>query len=761
MAHKTLSFLAACSLQLVALTSHGQSRSDIVLVGDGRSTYTIVVPSNADSIDLKAATELQSYLKAISGATLDIKDDRSEMSDKEIIIGNNRHLATLKTKVDFPFLGEDGFHIQTSGDYLIIAGGHRKGTLYAVYTFLDKYLGIRKYTPEIMYIPKRKTITLGKIKDIEIPVFSSRYMSFGFTSNQDYADWHKFHSEADRRRDWGMWVHTFDDLIPEDPYFTSHPEYFSEMGGRRVKNSQLCLSNPDVYRELMLNLDRKIMDKPEAKYWSVSQNDNYNSCRCEECRALSNDLGGESALMIYFVNKVAKEYPDKEISTLAYQYTRLAPGIVKPEPNVNIMLCSIECNRSKPLASDPSSTSFIRDVKAWNDLTDNILLWDYVVQFRNYISPFPNLRVLQPNLKYFADQRIPMMFQQGSGKSACEFYELRQYLIAKLLWDPYADADEIISDFVYGYYGSAAGYYILEYIGMMHDALERSADNLVIYGNPYMAFDSYLSPELIAQYNVLFDQAEDAAAREDSVFLSRVKTARLPLKFAILDISLKNPNPDFSYFRQVGDSWEVKSEMLELLNNFVEETKRAGIERIEEHGTSPDDYSDRVRMFVQKSMNNTLAMNVPVSMAIEPSKKYSQGNAAILTDGLVGILDYNYNWLGFEGTDMSATIDIGEVKSLENIEISFLQQISSWIFIPEKVTISLSSDGSAFEAIETIPAMMPEDRPGPEKEIFKIDLIDKEARYIKVEALSRKTCPAWHIGAGQPCWIFADEIIVR
>ncbi len=118
-------------------------------------------------------------------------------------------------------------------------------------------------------------------------------------------------------------------------------------------------------------------------------------------------------------------FPDKIISTLAYQYTRSAPKNVKPLPNVNIMLCSIECNRSMPIAKDPSSASFVKDIKDWTKLTGNILIWDYVVQFRNYISPFPNLRVLQPNLEFFADNGCRLMFQQGSGAALSEFVELR------------------------------------------------------------------------------------------------------------------------------------------------------------------------------------------------------------------------------------------------------------------------------------------------------------------------------------------------
>jgi hypothetical protein len=97
--------------------------------------------------------------------------------------------------------------------------------------------------------------------------------------------------------------------------------------------------------------------------------------------------------MIKFVNAVAKHFPDKIISTLAYQYTRKAPTHIKPLSNVNIMLCTIECDRSKPLTADTSKGSFVDDLKSWSALTHNILVWDYVINFHHYLMPFPNWQV--------------------------------------------------------------------------------------------------------------------------------------------------------------------------------------------------------------------------------------------------------------------------------------------------------------------------------------------------------------------------------
>ena len=316
-----------------------------------------------------------------------------------------------------------------------------------------------------------------------------------------YAAWHKLNT----RDDWGLFVHTFRTLVPPEKYFDEHPEYFSLLKGNRTPDCQLCLTNPDVFRIVVEELRARMRENPEARFWSVSQNDTYCPCECAACAAIDSAEGSPAGSILSFVNRVADEFPDKIISTLAYQYSRAAPKHIKPRPNVNIMLCSIECNRSRPIADDPASASFVKDVEDWSALTHNILLWDYVIQFRNLVSPFPNLRVLQPNIRFFVENGITSVFEQGLSELHGEFAELRAYLIAKLLWNPYADADSLMDDFLRGYYGGAAPQ-IRRYIDTMHDALAASGEELSIYGYPWPSRNGYLSPVMMHAYDSLFDR---------------------------------------------------------------------------------------------------------------------------------------------------------------------------------------------------------------------------------------------------------------
>ncbi|MCK7541625.1 MAG: DUF4838 domain-containing protein [Marinilabiliales bacterium] len=295
--------------------------------------------------------------------------------------------------------------------------------------------------------------------------------------------------------EWGMFVHTFQTLMPPSDYFGEHPEYYSLVNGRRIQDGQLCLSNPEVIRILAENLGERMREAPDKVYWSVSQNDCINYCECDGCRRLYEKYGNISGAYIEMSNKIAARFPDKQISTLAYQFTRQAPVNIVPAPNVNVMFCSIECNRSMPLGDDPRSAGFVKDLSDWSALTKNIFMWDYVVQFRTYLCPFPNFHTIQPNIQLFHSHGIPMMFQQGSGRSWSDLAELKQYYISKLLWDPDLDGDSLISRFINTYYGAAAPY-IREYFDLSHASLNSVAEqqNLDIYGLPSYYFSSFLSP---------------------------------------------------------------------------------------------------------------------------------------------------------------------------------------------------------------------------------------------------------------------------
>jgi hypothetical protein len=733
----------------------------LALAVNGRTDYRIVLAADATPDEARAADWLRSAIEAMSGAALPVVRDDAEPTEKEIIIGRGRRAGSLTPLVDVctEGLGADGFVIKTSGPRLVIAGGGDPGTLRGVAAFLEDPLGCRKFSKDVMLRPKRPRIEVPPLDRREIPAFAYREVLMPDAADDDYADWHGIHNRREREREWGLWVHTFRTLVPAEKYFRDHPEYFTEQNGVRVPDAQICLTNPDVFKLVVEGLRERMADKPDVRTWSVSQNDTFSPCQCPECRAMDAKYGGPSGTILQFVNRVAREFPDKTISTLAYQYSRQPPTGIRPEKNVNIMLCTIECNRSRPIVSDPESAAFVRDIQGWRRLTDNIILWDYVVQFRNYLDPFPNLRVLRPNLRFFRDNGVRLMFEQGSSASRGEFHELRTYLIAKLLWNPEADVDALTADFLEGYYGPAAPC-IGEYIRLLHDSLDSSGGDLGIYGFPWDGIKTYLKPTLLSRYEKLFARAERAAARRPE-YHERVEFARLPLDFAVLEVSKRNPTRDLSIFRRSDGRIAVNPAMVRRLDDFVAAANAAGATHLDEMRTTPESYREEMERFFSDGMRTHKGFGRPVRLSSAPSPKYPVGGAAALTDGLRGTTDYHCNWLGFEGEEMEAVVDLGRPETARTFSVRFLQDINAWIWLPHAVEFSASSDGTAFRPVGLVFPRTDVTAKGVIIEEFRYPVEPLSLRYLKVRTKSFLRCPDWHKGAGGKAWIFADEIVIE
>ena len=740
----------------------GKLSAQKMLFFRAKSDFSIVIPNRATDLEILSANELQKYIKRCSGAELPIITEK-QYSEKQaaIFVGKTDYAQVQSAAISQ--LKNDGFFIYSDSNNLIIYGKEKKGTLYGVYDFLETFLGFRLYTPDNLYVTDKAFFHLPDTLIIRNPSFRYREVLYYYPNqSQLYADWHKLHNRNDLAQDWGMFVHTFRHLIPVEKYFEEHPEWFSEINGRRIKDGQLCLSNPDVLEELCRNLAMEMEKKPEATYWSVSNNDNMNNCQCAQCHRLDSLYGAPSGTLLYFINQVAARFPDKQISTLAYQYTRKAPERwIVPEPNVNIMFCSIECGRQESIATAIDEEEFRSDMYGWKRLTDNLFVWDYIVQFRNMLNPFPNLHVLQPNLQYFRDNKVEMMFEQGTGaQNKTAWMEIRTYLTAKLLWNVDADVDSIFAEFCQGYYGAASPY-ISEFYREMHQSLIASKKGLEIYGYPIDGKEGYLSPTQIGKYQKLIAQAY-AVAGCDSTLVDKIRYLELSLDFAVLELAMSNISPELSFFIYKNGEKCVSQEMMTKAENFVADCHRFGINNLEEMGYTPEKFFANIKNFIAKSTLPNLAQNRKVTLKTQFSPTYDAGGAQSLTDGIVGTLDYHFNWLGFEGKHLDAIVDLESEKVINQISIDFFFYPLSWIYAPEKVIFYISRNGKRWKKVSERQYENPQILAKANIVNFSSEeLTNKKARYIRVKATSPLVNPEWHRGYGLPCWIFTDEIIVR
>lgn len=519
-----------------------QAPGEAVLAQDGASDWVIVVAEDAQAAERTAAAELQEHLQAVTGAAFPVQPTAAPDA-KAIVVGPSPLLAEAHPDVDLGALGRDGIVLKSNDTRVYLAGGRPRGTLYAVYTFLEEVVGCRWWSSTERYVPEKRTLAVPALDKVYVPHLIYREAFYRDAFDGVFAARSKCNGHFVRvAEEYGGhynilgWCHTFFQILPPERYFAEHPDWYSEIDGeRRGERTQLCLTNEAMRAEFVKNALEWIRRNPEAGMISISQNDWHGNCQCAKCRALDEAAGSPSGSLLHFVNAVAaeieKEYPEFLISTLAYQYTRKAPTGVTPRHNVIIRLCSIECSYSQPLATGDQNVEFKRDMEAWSAIAPRLFVWDYVTNFRDYIMPHPNLRVLAPNIRFFVANKTVGLFEQGdSSCSISDFPELRAWVLAHLMWEPERDADALIDAFLQGYYGPAAEP-LRAYIDLIHDAAERSG----VYLRCYMAHTSEWFPvEDVIRAVQLFDEAEKRA-KDDPVLATRVARARMPLDNVFLN----------------------------------------------------------------------------------------------------------------------------------------------------------------------------------------------------------------------------------
>ena len=169
--------------RIPGLSAATTPRQPLTLVKGGESTYSICISQAASPSEKHAAEELQRFLQEISGARLPVVTDADKPGGSLVLVGNSTLVEPFVSKIEK--LGPEGFVLRTAGDRVLIVGGRERGTLYGVYTFLEK-LGCRWFTRDVSVIPKKSTLFVEPLDEIEKPAFEYREPYFTEACDKDW-----------------------------------------------------------------------------------------------------------------------------------------------------------------------------------------------------------------------------------------------------------------------------------------------------------------------------------------------------------------------------------------------------------------------------------------------------------------------------------------------------------------------------------------------------------------------------------------------
>ena len=483
-----------------------QVRADLALSTRGGSSLPLVLAKNPAPSLAFAAKEWNRYLERLTGGKAALlnkvpaKGGCVELVMEPLVPGD-----------------DDSFTLVSDDRKLTIRGGTR-GILYGVYEVLETYGGVGWYSRFYTHVPRLERLAVpSDLNRREVPAFDVRWPGWGVPRMRDghlavHLRYNGTGVAGDRPQFGGVryrfgkgWSgHTFNRLCSAEKYGKDHPEYFSEIRGRRrLTQTQLCTTNPDVREIACSNLFAAIRSDPTADVWGIGQNDYYFFCECPKCAAIDAREESNCGAVLEFVNfladRVAKEFPGKLLKFSAYQFTRKPPKYLRPASNVVISLCAIECDFSRPFGQPDgvkANLEFERDFDRWSKISSHFSIYDYTTNYRYYMHPFPNLETIAGNIRYYRDHGVKILYCEGGNEQA-DLSELKTWLIAKLAWNPDRDFNGLLEEFCRGYYGKAAPN-VLDYIRSARACITANPGPMSIFEalRPKVYTDAFLDRQM-------------------------------------------------------------------------------------------------------------------------------------------------------------------------------------------------------------------------------------------------------------------------
>lgn len=570
-------------------------KGGVTLLENGEVKATVVYSDGASESLIAAADFMAATLERMSGSNgvrTAVKDGGE--SGFSIYVGR----AANSAAIDLSDVKDDGYRLEIKPEGIYIVGKTDDATRNGIYDFLETHLECMYVSPENTYVPIFPTVKLALEEKTVNPTITWRKV-YQYESVQN--GWYERlkmngtivkegENSIELYNEWGTWCHSSFEFVPPEKYFDEHPEYYAKFLGKRRYQfnvlgrtfpTHLCYTNEEVYQIAEAELVKRIEANPEVKFWDFSIMDTYfATCRCKECKKFNKEAGSEMGTLLAFLNRLADairdDYPDVYLSTLAYQRVKNPPKNMKCAPNLCINVCAFPGTQSYPYSTEggiKASREFAERVVEWGKICDNILVWDYVVNFTHLKLPFPNFEFQKENLEFYLENNIRFVFHQGSREPMDENAEMRTYLLSRQLWDKDVDLLALAKKYVAVVYGDAAGL-VEEYMDLQNSAMIESGVDLSLYDNPKKHKNGYLAPKLTDKYLELTEKMLEVAENSDTVNVKAVEMLRVNALYAkMTDASwdYRAKKAAFEEFKALSEKYNfTKSGEIVEMSRFVE-----------------------------------------------------------------------------------------------------------------------------------------------------------------------------------------------
>ena len=586
--------LHLAAIAALALSVCASAKAESFTLVDGDTRAVIAVPAKPSAAESLAASEIASYVEAMSGAKLEIVETDKPPAGSIV----------LSRKPDG--LGEEGYSISIADGRLYVTGARDRSVLYAAYDLLGR-LGCRWLAPKYEFygdqaeiVPKKDRLVIeldGPIVEQPKLKFRKLYVEEGHSQTaenllqmiewmsksrentlvtptdyqgQGRVRWDNFRKALTpelRKRDIGIEVggHGYQNFInAEMPEVKAHPEWLGldATGTRSEAHGRVfCSSNPDAVSYLTGNVVAYLKSHPEIDIFDFWPPDGSKWCECEACAKLGTPADRQSRLVAQVITEARKQGIKARFECIAYAVYTQPPVNPPMDKSVLIDFCPIgQCFEVQ--IYDPSSeknATYADAIRAWKkSFTGDLSIYSYYRKYAWESRPIIIPHYMQADIKWYAGigaAGISSYSEPGDWLT----YELNHYTMARLAWNPDADVDAIISEFCVSRFGKLASS-----VGKLYTALEDTTRHgCLIPGT------SLKKPAELEGYIKRLSAAKDALASEAAGDAS-VAALLDSTDYALKDLALRKQISE-------GGSTADRSKMVEELVAFLDAHSGQGV----------------------------------------------------------------------------------------------------------------------------------------------------------------------------------------
>lgn len=601
-----------------------QEKQDIdqetTLIKDGEEEAAIVWWSNEDTeVPEFAASELQSYLKKISGADIpviegELEGDTSKTEDlsSSVVVVTGEEAEKLadqdKAKIPSEWLSssakeledvkEDSFTIHTEDNHFVLAGENDRGTLYASYHLLKK-IGVKFLAPDFESyegnaeeVPDNKTVQVQKFDTLEEPDMKLRrkYMEEGFSFNQQNAkevvDWMAKHGlnilnapydynglgkmkwddfrddvspELEKRGiDAEVGGHGFESFLPKEKYQDEHPDWFED--GHNVFD----VANDEAVQEYVDQVVDYLKERPEIKVFDAWPPDGVNWTD----NALEK-YGSPSNAYAHVVNELTdaihEELPGVRIEAIAYQ-SHIDPPDKEHMFNKDTIIDFAPISRSQTVPIyEGENKQFVDVIDQWKDAYDgDFAIYSYYRRYSYHSAPIVLGKLIGEDIPYYKEKGVNGIGLYSEPADWMPF-ELSHLIMADMSWDTSIDSDDYIQSYIGDRYGEAS------------DEMENYFDLVEDAGRTifYKPFNSYDDMDNIESAKEDYDEAKEELTEAKKKVSDGTKEGFM-LQRLDWNMDYTRADIDYSYYKLKNDQENMKKAE-EKAMNLVDKHRFDGI----------------------------------------------------------------------------------------------------------------------------------------------------------------------------------------